>query len=403
MDGEWSEARDTPGFGDRLINTLNSSHMQFVDMWQLEAVELTDQASDAVFLADGGRAMLEVAGSWTVAGGRVTDWWRGGGARSMHIEIGGDLSVLNGAHLQFRAAISEVNNTILVHGDVLISGAGSRLGIAAQQAQFGVLTIEEGGTFAVFNSNNPANPEAGASVRGLASTGGTGSVIPRYNITAANPVQGYLEINGEDGTHDFALQIRGGHLSHDPDSTLALRKSGAGTQILSRDQGVAYSGGTLVTGGKLLVSNFSGSGIGTGPADVRDGGTLGGSGRIQLEDGNRLTIGNGGRLLGGMGGVHETLTIANDVTLAEGSMLALVLAAGGDTSSIVREEGEWIFADSQIVEFLDQGAAPGLYRNLISGLEVDPGVSGWMIANDGWKGVFTYNTGSVDLNLTATR
>ena len=61
----------------------------------------------------------------------------------------------------------------------------------------------------------------------------------------------------------------------------ALTKAGAGTVILSNATGNTYSGGTAVTAGRLLVTNTSGSGTGTGAVSVTGSSAiLGGSGKI---------------------------------------------------------------------------------------------------------------------------
>jgi autotransporter-associated beta strand protein len=62
---------------------------------------------------------------------------------------------------------------------------------------------------------------------------------------------------------------------------IALVKEGVGSQTLSAAS--SYSGGTSVTGGTLIVSNTTGSGLGTGPLTVSNpGSTLSGSGTIRV-------------------------------------------------------------------------------------------------------------------------
>jgi autotransporter-associated beta strand protein len=56
----------------------------------------------------------------------------------------------------------------------------------------------------------------------------------------------------------------------------AFTKDGAGTMRVTREN--TYAGGTTVNGGRLLVSNFVGSGTGTGPVVMNAGTTLGGNG-----------------------------------------------------------------------------------------------------------------------------
>src|SRR6185369_10310815 len=59
-----------------------------------------------------------------------------------------------------------------------------------------------------------------------------------------------------------------------------LTKTGAGSLTLARAAGNTYSGGTIVSGGTLVVNNTSGSGTGSGSVLVNSGATLGGTGSI---------------------------------------------------------------------------------------------------------------------------
>jgi autotransporter-associated beta strand protein len=74
----------------------------------------------------------------------------------------------------------------------------------------------------------------------------------------------------------------------------ALSKIGGGTQILSGAN--TYTGGTTVEGGTLVAANTTGSAFGSGGVVVRNGGTLGGSGRFTgaliIADGGTVAPGN---------------------------------------------------------------------------------------------------------------
>jgi autotransporter-associated beta strand protein len=72
-----------------------------------------------------------------------------------------------------------------------------------------------------------------------------------------------------------------------------LTKLGNGTMALSNAN--TYSGTTIVTAGKLLVNNTTGSGTGSGAVMVSNGGTLGGSGIIS----GNVTTQNGGTFAAG--------------------------------------------------------------------------------------------------------
>src|SRR6185436_419940 len=70
--------------------------------------------------------------------------------------------------------------------------------------------------------------------------------------------------------------------------TSSLSKTNSGTLLLSANN--EYSGGTNVMEGRLLVSNTTGSGTGTGAVTVSSGATLGGTGKI----GGAITVNSGG-------------------------------------------------------------------------------------------------------------
>src|SRR5690606_2488160 len=57
-----------------------------------------------------------------------------------------------------------------------------------------------------------------------------------------------------------------------------LTKVGTGNQTLSGAN--LYTGGTLINGGKLTVSNTTGSATGTGAVSVNEGATLAGTGTV---------------------------------------------------------------------------------------------------------------------------
>jgi hypothetical protein len=126
---------------------------------------------------------------------------------------------------------------------------------------------------------------------------------------------------------------------------------------------------------------------------------LGGTGTI----GGAVTVGNGTKLLGGTGSTASgTLTLANNLTLNSGSIIELALGASGVHSTLARTGGTWSFNMTQAFTFINLGAQPGSYSNIITGLAFDPGSeSGWTITNTGWIGNFTYGSGDISLSVVA--
>lgn len=87
----------------------------------------------------------------------------------------------------------------------------------------------------------------------------------------------------------------------------SVKKIGDGTVRFTRAAGNSYDGGTTISAGTLIVTNTSGSGLGTGAVTVQNGGTLGGTGFIS----GATTV--NGSINPGDSGIG-TLTIQNNVT-----------------------------------------------------------------------------------------
>ena len=180
----------------------------------------------------------------------------------------------------------------------------------------------------------------------------------------------------------------------------SLTKIGTGTLALLNAN--TYVGGTAVTAGRLLANNSAGSAVGTGGVMVINGGAaLGGTGTV----GAPVTIHSGAMLSGGDGTTASgSLKVAGNVTLNSGAIIELALGASGAHSTLTRAGGTWIFASNQAFAFINLGALPGFYDNIITGLAGDPGgVGSWTIATPGFAGTFGYDgAGNIDLNLTST-
>ena len=94
----------------------------------------------------------------------------------------------------------------------------------------------------------------------------------------------------------------------------AIVKGGSGTLTITRNN--AYSGGTTVNGGTLLVNNTTGSGTGDGDVTVNGAGTtLGGTGIIS----KRVTVNIGANLAPGNGGHTTSILTVGKVTLSPGT------------------------------------------------------------------------------------
>lgn len=241
-------------------------------------------------------------------------------------------------------------------------------GVTGAAASSGTMSAN-GGSMAISDTGSAAVNNVGATV-----------------VTTQGASGGTLAVNIA-GTMTFSGGVNGSG---------GLAKQGAGTLTLSTAN--TYTGNTAVTGGTLLVNNGSGSGTGTGSVTVTNAGSvLAGTGMIT----GPVTVGNGATLRGGDGSAPSgTLSLAGAVTMNSGSIIELALGAMLAHSTIA-STGGMSFADTQAFHFLDLGAISGMYDNIITGV-ANPGAAldSWMITNDGWAGMFSWENGNIDLNVT---
>ncbi len=140
--------------------------------------------------------------------------------------------------------------------------------------------------------------------------------------------------NHPSGGANFSLAIYNGG---------RVEKTGSNLQTLSRAGGNPYTGGTLISGGVLAISNTENSGIGRGAVEIRDSGTLAGSGQVQLNNAS-VTVKAGGSIAPGADGVagfnQLTLSGMNKSTstvleMEEGATFRFDLNASGESDRIL--------------------------------------------------------------------
>ncbi len=148
-----------------------------------------------------------------------------------------------------------------------------------------------------------------------------------------------MTINGGTGSWNYAgtlVDLAGGTAG--AGSTLAIVKTGSNTQTFSRAAGNTYSRGTTISGGTLLVTNTSGSGLGVGSVDVQSGGAIGGTGIIALGTDKTVTIHNGGTITPGDGlgalRFNGLNTSGPALTLEAGSKIVFDLGAANASDQI---------------------------------------------------------------------
>jgi autotransporter-associated beta strand protein len=231
-------------------------------------------------------------------------------------------------------ALSKTAGLNAIAGNITV-GDGStsavlRLINSDQIADSSVITFNGSGANAgIFRLNN-RNETLG----GLSSTGGAGIVENEYGSAATST----LTVNVASGTQIFSGILRNGD-GTGTDGTLALTKTGAGTQVLSGAN--TYSGATTVSEGMLQISG--GGTSGTGAVSVSNGGTLSGTGVVQ---GTSFTAASGATIHAGDGSAqanHGTLTFSpasgsGSFDFQSGSTVVLGINPGG-TSDLLNFVG----------------------------------------------------------------
>lgn len=158
---------------------------------------------------------------------------------------------------------------------------------------------------------------------------------------------------------------------------VAVAKAGAGTQVFSGAN--TYTGGTTVTAGTLLVSNTTGSGLGSGTVTV-NGGTLGGSGSftgdVTVNAGGTLAPGSSIESLGA-GGItltggtfafeFNTTSTTADLLFASDGTVALTLTTGVPTLTLTDLGGNVALADGTKFTLISYTAAGGWNNGIFSG------------------------------------
>jgi autotransporter-associated beta strand protein len=233
---------------------------------------------------------------------------------------------------------------------VTLSGANSGLSVHTLQVDQGQTFTVSGGTLAF---NSLLLMPSGATPAKLALSGNVN--VNTFSSTTATIANG--SGSGTSGSVDLAAGTRTLTIGATTDLAInvpivngALTKAGTGTMRLTAANN--YAGGTVVTAGKLLVNNSSGSGTGSGSVTVI-GGILGGSGII----GGAITLNSAATLAPGPGSTIGALTL-NGVPFFNGTNLMKIDRNGGSPLSdkLILTSGTLNYGGTVVVSNI--GAAP---------------------------------------------
>jgi autotransporter-associated beta strand protein len=314
--------------------------------------------------------------------GTITNSGSGTGTATIHSKLGGNVTQLIQNSSTSILSLTMTANTAFV-GSVAVNAGTLEIGSATALNSSNVVSVAAGATLD-FNGQSQT-------IAGL--DGGTGTVTNHggsHTVTLAGS-----------GTYSFGGVITADDANH---NDMTIVKSGSGTQTLTGAS--LYNGGTTVSGGTLFVNNTTGSGTGTNAVMVSNSGTvLGGTGTIS----GAVTVNANSKLQGGTGttGATQKLTLSGALTLADNSIIQLALGPSGTHSTLARTgTGTWTFDSNQAFTFINLGATPGTYENIITGVLNPPSEGSWTITNAGFIGTFSWDgvgagTGNIDLVLTA--
>jgi autotransporter-associated beta strand protein len=352
-----------------------------------------------------GKAIITNKGATTLSLGGFVDFFGTSTAGNAAItNEGSSIAYSDGAWTTFWSSSSGGNATITCYGGAI----GSRgLVDFAYDSTAGNATI--------ICHGESADGEGGTAFFAQSSTGGTARIelfgkgtLSLTNRDVREVTVGSIEGDGFVTLEDNHLIIGSNNLSATFSGIIgdaglggSLTKIGAGTLTLSNAN--TYTGGTTIDGGKLVVSNMTGSGTGTGPVQVNKG-TLRGRGTIA----GAVTLGTGsgpGAILSpGQGrtrprtlNIQSTLTFNSDATYAFGlnsktGIADKVVANGVIISGAIfsfAEFGNTVLSPGTVFTAINNTTGTpitGIFSNLADGSTLIGGSNTYLVSYEGGDG-----------------
>jgi outer membrane autotransporter protein len=334
----------------------------------------SNAASLGVFGGGGDVTVTGPGSTWTIAGTLMI-------AQNGY----GTLTITNGGTVSSGAAIVGDGGAT---GLVTVSGAGSAWAATAIRlggSGTGILTVADGGRVSVGPTGaGLIDVRSGGTVNIGAAAGSPAVAAGTLVAAELKLADSTLNFNHIDGAYVFAPRITGA-------GTVEQR---SGTTILTADSS-AFTGETLVSGGRLVVNGSLG-----GMLTLGSGGVLGGSGTV-----SSLTIGTGATVA--PGNSIGTLNVTGNVGFAAGSRYQVEIDATGRSDRIVAG-GTATLAGGTVDLVKAPGAyLPGLRYTILS---ATGGVTGTFADFSGFSGTLpfislglNYDANNVYFDITRNR
>lgn len=307
---------------------------------------------------------------------------------------------INEGTLSIGGASSALISTTTINNGKLIIGNKDSLGTAVTS----VLSVGGAGSTAssAYELSASANLTGANAVPNPITFGST-QTAPVWTISGSNALQldGTIALgttaNRLISTTNTATTTFAGVISGGPVSGTAFTKSGGGVLELTADN--TYTGNTVVTAGKLLINNLSGTATGVGNVTVNASATIGGSGNMA---GNLLGAGtlSPGNSIG-------SLSVGGTADLDGVWLMELDGAGGSDLLAVTGSLTLDALTDSLSLDHLTNGALVGTYTlatfasltgTFDSVLYEGSPVANPLLANSiGGTHQLVYNAGSIQL------
>jgi len=222
-------------------------------------------------LNNGSNATLNISGtgsSLTASSQLYIGMSNGSGTVAMNISQGASVTVSGYLFVGYNAT---GNASVNVSGTGSILQANGGINSLGYLGGTGTMTISDGATVKLGSSGNGGLGFGNSNGTGILNigTGGAAGTLIAYQVASSSSTTGKINFNHNESAYTFSPFIYG---------NIAVEQKGSGTTTLNAAN--TYTGGTIISAGKLVANNTSGSATGTGTVLAQANTTLAGNGTI---------------------------------------------------------------------------------------------------------------------------